>query len=222
VRASTPVRFGPFAFDPERRQLFGPSGEVHLTPKAFDLLHTLIAAGGRPIAKDDLMRRLWPDTAVVEASLTVLIAELRRALGDNPRDPRFVRTVHRVGYAFCGDDRELPAAAPGAKVASRWCLVWEDKRFALTEGENLVGRHPDCAVWLDLSGISRRHARIIVEADQARLEDLDSLNHTYVGSRRVTEPTPIRDGDLIRFGTTVQMRFRLWDVKTTTIGRPGT
>ena len=62
-------------------------------------------AGARPkaLSKKALQERLWPSTFVAEANLSNLVAEIRQALGDNARAPRFIRTVHRFGYAFCGE-----------------------------------------------------------------------------------------------------------------------
>jgi DNA-binding winged helix-turn-helix (wHTH) protein len=96
------ARFGPFTLDTEARQLVRDGVELHLSPKAFDLLCGLVEQRPKVLDKSELQARLWPDTYVVEGNLNVLIGEIRRALGDAPRDPRFIRTVHGVGYAFCG------------------------------------------------------------------------------------------------------------------------
>src|SRR6185436_21067967 len=97
---------------------------------------------------------------VVDANLTVLVAELRRALADDAREPRFIRTAHALGYSFCGDaaDLDAPARGPGAGGARCW-LMWNERAIVLNEGDSLIGRDPGCAVWLDAPGVSRRHAR---------------------------------------------------------------
>ena len=69
-------------------------------PKAFDLLSILVADRPKAISKSDLQERLWPATFVVEKNLANLVSEIRDALGDDLSRLRFIRTVHRFGYAF--------------------------------------------------------------------------------------------------------------------------
>src|SRR5262249_53426908 len=73
---------------------------VHLTPKAFAVLHALVQHAGQLLTKDALLQAAWPDTAVSEAALTICIGELRKALGETAQAPRFIQTVHRRGYRF--------------------------------------------------------------------------------------------------------------------------
>src|SRR5262245_2762085 len=96
-------RFGPFVLDVNARQLTQDGRDVHLAPKAFELLAALILDRPKALSKHDLQQRLWPDTFVVEANLSNLVAEIRDALGDNARSPTFVRTAHGFGYAFAGE-----------------------------------------------------------------------------------------------------------------------
>ena len=96
-------RFGPFVLDLDTKQLTHGSDEIHLSPKAFELLGALVLDRPKVVSKSALQQRLWPDTFVAEANLSNLIAEIREALGDRPRSPLFVRTAHRFGYAFCGE-----------------------------------------------------------------------------------------------------------------------
>jgi DNA-binding winged helix-turn-helix (wHTH) protein len=192
------VRFGPFTLDIRKRQLLRDSVAIHLTPKAFDLLHLLVSEAPRVMNKRELHDRLWPGTFVSDASLTGLVKELRRALDD--RDPRrpVIRTVHRIGYA-CGLDVE--AMHPRSPVW-HW-LVLRDRRIALQDGENVVGRDPVCCVWLEAPGISRRHARILIHHAGVRLEDLGSKNGTTVRGERIRTPVALNDGDRIAFGSIV-------------------
>jgi len=87
------ARFAQFAIDSETRQLRGDGREIHLSPKAFDLLCTLIETRPKVVEKADLRARIWPNTYVVDANLNILIGEIRRALGDRVQDSRFIRTV---------------------------------------------------------------------------------------------------------------------------------
>src|SRR5260370_8880521 len=119
------LRFGEFTLDADTRQVLRADREIHLSPKAFELLHVLVEHRPRALSKAALQERLWPDTFVSEANLPNLVSEIRGALGDVARRGRFVRTVHGYGYAFCG----LTATGPGKQkprksVVSHW-LAWE-------------------------------------------------------------------------------------------------
>ena len=101
--------FGPFRLEPSERKLLRGNEIVALTPKAFDTLVFLVRNSGHLIEKDELLRRLWPDSFVEEGSLSNNIFMLRKALGE---DPPFIETVPRRGYRFVGAVRQLPDAAP--------------------------------------------------------------------------------------------------------------
>lgn len=201
------ILFDRFTLDPEARRLLEEGREIHLSPKAFDVLETLIDRRPAVVTKAELQERIWPDTFVVDATLNVVIAEIRRLLQDDPAAPRFIRTVHRVGYAFCGD--ASVAAPQAAHTASRCWLAWDDHTVQLGEGENVIGRDPRCAVWVDASGVSRRHARIVVSGDDATLEDLGSKNGTFVAARAIDSARKLDDGDVIQVGSTA-LKFRMW------------
>jgi DNA-binding winged helix-turn-helix (wHTH) protein len=201
-------RFGEFELDSAARQLSRRGGAIHLSRKAFDLLNVLLARRPNVVSKEELYRELWPDTHVTEANLMVLVGEVRRALGDSAHSPRFIRTAHGVGYAFCGDAHEAAVTASSTPRARMW-LVSEQRTYALSSGENIVGRDPHCEVWLDDDSVSRRHASVRISAGDgvAMLADLQSTNGTFVGRRRVTTENPLRDGDVIKFGS-VALEFR--------------
>ena len=204
------TRFGRFAIDSDTRQLFRDDAEVHLSPKAFDLLWTLIRERPRVVEKTALHARIWPETFVVDANLNVLIGEIRRALDDTPHKPEFIRTVHGVGYAFCGTAADVqPDRAPRTTLLS-W-VVWKDKTFPLAEGDNIIGRDPRSSIWLDADGVSRRHARLRLDSAKRHvaLADLGSTNGTFRRRSRVEEEISLDDGDQIRLGP-VQITVRLW------------
>src|SRR5262245_54989215 len=125
------VRFRDFVLDAEARQFTRAGREVHLSPKAFDVLRMLVANRPNVVSKGDLLAQIWPDTFVVEANLNVVIAEVRRACGDEARAPLFIKTAHGVGYSFCGEATELdgPASRPQADV--RCWLTWRQHTFPL-------------------------------------------------------------------------------------------
>lgn len=207
------VRFGQFTLDTDTRQVLGPAGELHLSPKAYELLKILVENRPRALSKDELHQGLWPETFVSEVNLATLIAEIREVLGDDARNPRFVRTAHRYGYAFCGTTAEVPR--PGTTERTFCWLVKDGRRLPLRVGENVLGRGPEDVIGLDSPTVSRRHARILISAGGATLEDLDSKNGTFVKGHRVSAAVPLADGDEIRAGSVV-LRFRMSSPKRLT------
>src|SRR5204863_1900637 len=118
-RAGVQTVFGPFTLDLDTRQLRRAGAEVHLSPKAFDLLAALVFERPKVLSKNALQQRLWPDTFVAEANLSNLVAEVREALDDEARAPRVIRTVPRNGHAcFAGglDGPARPARPPEQSV----------------------------------------------------------------------------------------------------------
>lgn len=197
------MRFGDFVLDVDRRQLLRGSAPVHLSPKAFDLLTTLIEARPKALSKEELLDKAWRGTFVTENNVATVIADIRSALEDDPRRARFVRTVHGFGYAFDGmvliDDE--PTAATGTPMRPR--VVWEGREIPLQVGENIIGREGTGVVALDSPTVSRRHARMLVGADRVTLEDLGSKNGTYLRDRLLDGVVALADGDEIRFGSIV-------------------
>jgi hypothetical protein len=141
---------------------------------------------------------------VGETSLPRVVGEIRRALGDRPEQPSFVRTVQRFGYAFVGEavvegdgthpQRPLGAAPTGCT------LLWGERIVPLAAGPNVLGRDPESAVAIPSGLVSRHHARLVVDGDRAVLHDLGSKNGTLVGGRRVEGSVELSDGDEIRIG----------------------
>ncbi len=204
------TRFQSFTVDSDTRQLVSEGKEVHLSPKAFDLLCVLLARRPNVVGKEELLSEIWPTSFVGEANLNVLIGEVRRALSDNAQTPRFIRTVHGAGYAFCGNAVDIEGASGTERVDQTRCwLVGSTRNFVLMDGDNIVGRDPSCSVWLDDPDVSRRHARIRIDSAKrlAILDDLGSTNGTFVGRTRVKTQTSLADGDVIKVGP-VQLKFR--------------
>lgn len=209
--------FDDFTLDTDLRQLLGPTGSVHLSPKAFDLLATLVEHRSRVLSKVELQERLWPDTFVVETNLAALVAEIRGALGDDAQRPRFVRTAHRVGYAFCGTLSEIgeSSSKPAPALSSCW-LIRDGHRIPLHAGENILGRETVDGVALDSPSVSRRHARLVVTDRGATIEDLGSKNGTLLRGKRVSAAAGLSDGDELRVGS-VSLRFRKRSDKGSTL-----
>jgi DNA-binding winged helix-turn-helix (wHTH) protein/TolB-like protein len=92
--------FGRFRLDASERVLLRDSEFVPLTPKVFDILLALVERGGHVVEKEDLMKRVWPDTFVEEGNLTQNVSLLRKALGESPGGAQFIETIARRGYRF--------------------------------------------------------------------------------------------------------------------------
>ena len=199
------VTFGGVLLDTDARQLLRGTEPVALPPKAFDLLVCLIENRPNALSKDVLHERLWPRVFVSETNLAGLVADIRRALGDDPRTPRYVRTVQRFGYAFAGT--VAPVAASASRMAPARCWLMRGKRqIPLADGENILGRD-DSAGLLASNSVSRRHARITIEGTTAYLEDLGSKNGTFLKGRSIKRREKLADGDAIALGS-VALVFR--------------
>ncbi|MCL4846243.1 MAG: transcriptional regulator [Acidobacteria bacterium] len=125
--APTRYRFGPFLVSPRQRALLCDGREVPLIPRYFDLLVLLVARRDEAVHRNDIFATVWSDVVVSDGALTQAVRALRRALGDDVREPVFIRTISRHGYRFVyepvveePDDGALPRVnhatepAPGA------------------------------------------------------------------------------------------------------------
>jgi DNA-binding winged helix-turn-helix (wHTH) protein len=204
------VRFGAFLFDSATRELLDGDRPVHLSPKSMDLLQILIECRPALVTKSELQDRLWPDAVVLEANLGNAAAEIRKALGDNPKSPQYVATVSRRGYRFCAGVEALaaPGGTPGHR-SCRWWVTWKDIVLPLSEGENIVGRHPQSDVWVDATSVSRAHACIAIAGGRATVEDRGSTNGTFMKGTRITTRHPLVDGTEVTFGSE-RVVFREW------------
>jgi len=110
-------RFGPFELVPVRRFLSKDGHAVRVGSRALDLLVALVENAGRVVEKDELMARVWPNVVVDEVNLRVHVASLRRLLGDDGLESRYIVHVARRGYTFVAplvsqDDRRLARQEP--------------------------------------------------------------------------------------------------------------
>jgi len=198
--------FGEFVLDTGTRQLLRGGAEVHAGPKELALLEQLLRARPRAVSRTRLRASIWPDVHVGETSLHVLVSQLRTTLGDDVREPRFVRTVAGYGYAFAtsaDDDSRRDGAA-----RRRLWLESDAGAVPLAEGENVLGREEALATRVEGLGVSRRHARVLVREGRATLEDLGSKNGTFLDGERVTSPCLLHDGAVIRLGHRAGLVFR--------------
>jgi TolB-like protein/DNA-binding winged helix-turn-helix (wHTH) protein/Flp pilus assembly protein TadD len=123
--STTKFSFGPFVLDPLENVLLRAGHPVHLPPKAFETLLTLVKNKGHVVQKAELLNRVWPDTFVEEATLAQNIFVLRKALGNGGNGHEYIETVPKRGYRFVGPVQELPApvlhesSVPATRRAAR-------------------------------------------------------------------------------------------------------
>jgi DNA-binding winged helix-turn-helix (wHTH) protein len=196
------LQFDNVTFDADTRQVWLDERDVHLSPKAFDLLALLIERRPRALSKAEIRDYLWPGTFVSESNLPTLVSEIRVAIGDRGRTRGFIRTLHGRGYSFDAPEAGVQVPVLEAAVAGRW-LIGTTAEIALTLGENVLGREGEGVILLKSTTVSRRHVRITVDERVAIVEDLGSKNGTYINDTQLTRPTPIADGDQIRIGSLV-------------------
>jgi DNA-binding winged helix-turn-helix (wHTH) protein/pimeloyl-ACP methyl ester carboxylesterase len=127
--------FGAYRLHPARRELTTLDGKVvPLAPKAFDALCYLVERAGTPVAKDALMKALWPTVIVDENALSQAISAARRALGDKRQSPHYIATLPGRGFQFVAPvaTRQGSTAAGGDDPASQTPATRQSIRFCTT------------------------------------------------------------------------------------------
>lgn len=200
------VAFGPFRADLRTGELWRDGVRLELQELPFRVLAALAARPGELVTREELRAAAWPDGVFVdfEHGLNKAVNKIRRVLGDTADEPRFVETLPGRGYRLLAPVQSRPAPR---SAALRCRLLWDGRTIPLGEGEHVIGRDPDAAVWVDSSTVSRRHARIHVTPESAAIEDLGSKNGTFVAGVRVVGTAALADGDEIAAGS-ARMVFR--------------
>lgn len=194
-------QIGHWKVDPTAGELRDGDAGVRLRPKAMSLLVALARHPEEVLGKQALLDAVWPDVVVGDASVSVLVAELREALGDDPASPRFIETIPRRGYRLIASVTHLTAGTSVRdRDGSRVWLLGKGLEAELAEGENLIGRSPDAGVRIQSPKVSRHHARVVVDRENVTVEDLGSKNGTFVNGSSVNGPTPLVHGDELRLG----------------------
>ncbi len=200
------VRFGLFELDLRTGELRKKGVKVALQEQPFQVLAMLLDHPGELVTREALRTKLWPGAVFVDFDHGVnkVVGKIRHALGDLAESPRFVETLERRGYRFIAPVEQVTATGKDSPDRSAPILVarlvWEERAVPLALGAHVLGRDPACAVWIDSTFVSRRHARIAIDGSSVILEDLDSHNGTSVNGERITGPRSLVHGDEIRIG----------------------
>jgi DNA-binding winged helix-turn-helix (wHTH) protein/predicted ATPase len=174
------ILFEPFALDLNNECLWKGPVAIRLRPKAFAVLEHLLTRPGQLVTKEKLLNAVWGDTFVGDAVLKVTIRQLREALSDDPKQPRFIETSHRRGYRFIGPiGAPPPAAAPPPSVVEA--------------ASSLVGRQDSLATmdgWLErMRQGDRQIAFVSGEAGIGKTTILDAFVRRATGAGGVRSAT---------------------------------
>jgi DNA-binding winged helix-turn-helix (wHTH) protein len=203
--------FGDYCLDPAAAELRRGDARLALSPKNFQLLLELLTHDGTLLTKQELLKRLWPDSHVTEASLSRAVATVRAVLGDDPAMPLYIATVPWRGYRFIAEVRRVRRHGAGAIHA---ILMHGAARYPVKCGRTLLGRHSECDIVFMTETVSRHHALITVSEQGVSIEDLGSRNGTFVRGRRLVGETELHDGDEVLLGGE-RLIFRLDKDETT-------
>ena len=166
------------------------------------------------MTKETLLAEIWSDAVVVEATLTRTMAELRSLLDDDPKKPRFIETVARRGYKFIGGTEPISEATAEPRPAASFVLIHDGKTYELPNGEYVIGRSVDNDITLPSILVSRQHARIQVLGETVMLQDLGSVNGTFVNEEKVKQTCRLNPGDKIRIGNETMLLWWSHGTKT--------
>jgi Tol biopolymer transport system component/DNA-binding winged helix-turn-helix (wHTH) protein len=193
--------FGPFRADPLKRLLLREGQVVPITPKAFDLLLTLLQHSGEALSKDELLQAVWPDAEVEENNLTRNISTLRKALGEQPDEHRYVVTIPGRGYSFVAPvseesaDDAVSAVVPTSKLAFGL--------FPLSPRKVVAGLAVSAMLMLGSATFLNR-----TEKTRAAFQKLAVTKLTYSGN--AAHPALSPDGKLVAYVVTEAGRVSLW------------
>lgn len=200
------ARFGLFELDLQTGELRKKGVKVPLQEQPFQVLAMLVDRPGELVTREELRAKLWADAVFVDFDHGVnkAVGKIRHALGDLAESPRFIETLERRGYRFIAPvergagGRKLSTDLAAPDLVAR--LVWDDRGMPVAIGTHLIGRDPACAIWIDSSQVSRRHARLVIDEHGLTLDDLGSHNGTFVNGERIASPRRLVHGDEIRIG----------------------
>lgn len=195
--------FGAFELDVAAFSLRRGGERLRLEKIPMEVLILLVRRKGALVGREEIRAALWGSRVFVEhdAAINTAIRKIRHVLEDDADMPRFVETVVGKGYRFV-----MSVTRRSTGSSSRGTGVWSHsvfrgkQEFFLESGDNFLGRDPAAQIRVDHPSVSRRHAKIVLRAGHATLEDLDSRNGTFVNGRRLDTPTELEHGAVIGLG----------------------
>jgi len=189
VASERRIIFDPFSLDLVNECLWRGSQGIKLRPKAFAVLNYLLERPGQLVTKEELLNAVWPETFVGEAVLKVTIRQLREALGDDPKSPRFIETAHRRGYRFIGKIAESgQTPASNQEVRSNKAVLVSAMRAA-DSPQGVVGRDKALSrmrSWLEkMLGGERQIVFVTGEAGIGKTALVDMFARSLASDRNI-------------------------------------
>lgn len=181
--------FGPYVMDARSRILLKDGATVRLTPKAFDTLFVLVQHASQVVEKEQLLREVWPDIFVEEGSLSHNIHGLRKALGDDSSEPRYIETIPKRGYRFVAPVRISPAetAQIGFSGLEDDAVVIEKHTYARVISDEF--EEPEIETPALTSGVVReQRKKWIVVAVVAGVLAVSAVVYVYMTRAPVPQP----------------------------------
>src|SRR5262249_10590119 len=158
LRGQSLYEFGPFQLDHAERRLSQQGRAVPLTPKAFQTLLVLVENSGRVVDKEELLKKVWPDTFVEEATLAQNVFTLRKQLGDDRSEAVYIETVPKRGYRFVAPVRLIELAQVKEPVAQAPDPV-KPKEGLSRQRKWLIAGIVICAVAVTAGYVTKRFLR---------------------------------------------------------------
>jgi DNA-binding winged helix-turn-helix (wHTH) protein len=207
--------FASFRVDPVKRRLLCEGQPVPLATKAFDTLLVLVENRGRVVDKDELMKRVWPDSFVEEANLTQNIFTLRKALGEGPTEHQYIVTVPRRGYRFvatvkeCSDETAASESRAPSESSSPSMAVLPFKWFLSGSDEEYLGLGMADALITRLSNITQ----MIVRPTSAVLK-FSALNQDPIVAGSELRVDAVLEGSIRASGDRIRVTVQLVSMQT--------
>jgi DNA-binding winged helix-turn-helix (wHTH) protein/predicted ATPase len=187
IRGDINITFDPFSLDLANECLRRGEEVIKLRPKAFAVINYLIGRPGQLVTKQELLNTVWPETFVGDAVLKVAIRQLREALGDNPRSPRFIETAHRRGYRFIGQISRSEQLRTREPAIGRQKPVFSSTLLNADSTQSVVGREEalrQMEVWLEkVLGGERQIVFVTGEAGIGKTALVDTFARTVAANR---------------------------------------
>lgn len=194
-----PFLVGDWLVEPSVNRLTRGDQTVQLELKAMEVLLCLVESAGEVVTKRQILDMVWQTEFVSDNTLQRRVAELRGAFGDDRKAPSYIETIHKLGYRLIAPVEGVALPVSGGEGATCW-LICESSSIPLQPGETVIGRGTEADIVIRSPKVSRRHARIAVDANQAVIEDLGSTNGTSVNGSRLDAPRALLHGDEIQIG----------------------
>jgi TolB-like protein/Flp pilus assembly protein TadD len=191
------LQFGPYRLDARKRLVWKGDTLLEVPPKAADLLAALAAEAGQVVPKDELLRRVWPDTFVEEANLSVNVSILRKALGEQPDGRPWIQTVARRGYRLLG-------AVRAQATAPRSLAVLPFRSLGTDEADGALGLGMADALITRLAATGRVAVRSTGTVRRFASADVDPVE-----AGRQLGVDAVVDGRLQRSGSRLRLTVQL-------------